>query len=67
MGCGPFGAVQEAPHTAQRLDDDGRTGSTDFFASSKICGEMIGSATDFFFIAAFTIEQIEEGWGIIKK
>jgi hypothetical protein len=30
----------------------GRSASTDFFANSKISGEMIGSAIGFFFIAA---------------
>ncbi len=42
--------MQGAPHTAQGLDGDGRSTSTDFLAISKISGEMIGSAVGFFFI-----------------
>lgn len=36
----------------------GRSASMDFFAISKIAGETMGSATLFFFILVFTIEQL---------
>ncbi len=55
---GPVKGVQGAPHTAQLSVAGGLSVSTDFFAISKISGEMIGSAIGFFFIPAFTIEQI---------
>jgi hypothetical protein len=45
--------------TAQSFVAAGRSASIDFFASSKISGEMIGSDVGFFFILVFTIEQIE--------
>ncbi|MGA8030145.1 MAG: hypothetical protein WB992_23610 [Bryobacteraceae bacterium] len=50
--------MQEAPQTAHLSVVDGLSGSTDFLAISKISCEMIGSAIGFFFIIAFTIEQI---------
>jgi hypothetical protein len=62
-GLGPAGGVQEAPHTAHGLSTAGLGVSTDFFAISKICGEMTGSGSGFFFIAAFTIEQKLEDVG----
>jgi hypothetical protein len=46
------------PQTAHRFVAGGRSASIDFFASSKISGEMIGSDVGFFFILVFTIEQI---------
>ena len=56
--CGPVSGVHDPPHTPHRLAAAiGRSGSIDFFAISKISGEMIGSAMGFFFILAFTIEQ----------
>ena len=46
------------PHTAHGLADTGRSASTDFFANSKIFGEMMGgSAITFFFIYVFTISH----------
>ena len=50
--------MQDAPHTAHRLLTAGRSASTDFLAISIISGEITGSAIGFFFIYAFTIEQI---------
>jgi hypothetical protein len=50
--------VQAAPQTAQRVFAAGLSASIDFFARSKISGEMIGSGVGFFFILVFTIEQI---------
>jgi hypothetical protein len=55
---GPASWDDTAPQTAQRLVAGGRPVSTDFFAISKISGEMIGSAIGFFFILDLTIEQI---------
>jgi hypothetical protein len=49
--------VQFAPHTAHRFVGIGRSASNDFFAISKIFGEMIGSAINFFFISVLTIAQ----------
>jgi hypothetical protein len=50
--------VHDAPHTAHRFGGAGRSDSTDFFAISRISGEMIGSVVGFFFILVFTIEQV---------
>lgn len=50
--------VQRAPQTAQLSVAGGFSVSTDFFANSKISGEMMGSAIGFFFIPVLTIEQI---------
>ena len=47
-----------APHTAQLSTAGVLSVSTDFLAISKISGEIMGSAIGFFFILAFTIEQI---------
>lgn len=55
--CGPVKGVQELPHTPQLLLAIDRSGSIDFFAISKISGEMMGSTMGFFFILVFTIEQ----------
>ena len=52
--------MQTPPQTAQRFAAAGRSASIDFFASSKISGEMIGSGVGFFFILVFTIEQIDQ-------
>ncbi|MGI8962782.1 MAG: hypothetical protein ACR2IV_24095 [Bryobacteraceae bacterium] len=51
--------VQIPPQTTQRFAAKGRSASIDFFASSKISGEIIGSGAGFFFIFVFTIEQID--------
>ncbi len=56
--CGPVNGVQDAPHTPHRFIDMGRSGSIDIFAIAKISGETMGSATGFFFILVFTIEQL---------
>lgn len=56
--CGPVNGVQDPPHTPHRLTAIGRSCSIDFFAISRISGEMMGSALVFFFILAFTIEQL---------
>lgn len=50
--------VHAAPQTAQGFVTGARSASIDFFASSKISGEMIGPAVGFFFILVFTIKQI---------
>lgn len=55
--------MQTAPHTAHRLVAAGLSECTDFFAMSKISGEMIGSAMGFFFILVFTIKHIGCGTG----
>jgi len=52
---GPVKGVEAAPQTAHRLEVTARSTSIDLFAISKIRGEMMGSATGFFFISAFTI------------
>lgn len=55
--------MQGAPHTAHLCEVDSLSDSTDFFAMSKISCEMIGSGIGFFFIIAFTIEQIDRALG----
>jgi hypothetical protein len=52
--------VQDAPQTAQRLLGTGRSDCTDFFAISKISGEIMGSAACFFFIVDSTIEHKQQ-------
>ena len=52
---GPVNGVHDAPQTAHGLAGIGLSASIDFFANSKICGEIIGSLIGFFFIAVFTI------------
>lgn len=54
---GPAGGVHVAPQTAQGFVRIARSATSDFFAISKISGEITGSAEAFFFIAVFTIEQ----------
>lgn len=50
--------MQGAPQTPHLSSAGDPSPSTDFLAISKISGAMIGSAVGFFFILAFTIEQI---------
>jgi hypothetical protein len=49
----------ELPQTTQHFAAGIRSGSADFFAASRISGEMTGSAITFFFMLDFTIVYTE--------